>query len=90
MKFTKNLLSTPYCYLATFRLLSTKELVRGGPCADEVDLGLPGYTWVYQKVIYNIGTEILIFTSNLQNAAPRGRTEKLGRGPESSRRDASF
>ena len=30
--------------VAMFRLLSTKELLRGGPCADEVYLGIPGYT----------------------------------------------
>ena len=51
-----------YDLWAMFHLLSTKELVRGDPFADEVYLGTPGYTWVYQKVIYNIGTEILTFT----------------------------
>ena len=44
----------------------------------------------YRKVIYNIGTEILMLTSNLHNSTLRGRTEMLVYDPESSDRDLSF
>ena len=31
---------------------------------------------IFEKVIYDIGTEILMLTSNLHNSTLRGRTEK--------------
>ena len=44
----------------------------------------------YKKVIYNIGTKILMLTSNLHNSTLRGRTEMLVYDPESSDRVLSF
>ena len=43
-----------------------------------------------QKVIYNIGTEIIMLTSNLHNSTLRGRTEKSLMLDESSDRALSF
>ena len=44
----------------------------------------------YKKVIYNIGTEILMLTSNLHNSTLRGRTDKSLIPAETSHRALSF
>ena len=44
----------------------------------------------YKKIIYNIGTEILMLTLNLHNSTLRGRTEMLLYELESSDRALTF
>ena len=51
--------------------------------------GPPSWNPSWQKVIYNIGTELLMLTSNLHNSTLRDRTKMILCAPESSDRDLS-
>ena len=46
--------------------------------------------FIYKKVIYDVGTEILMPTSNLHNSTLRGPTEMILNADESSDRALSF
>ena len=67
-------------------------LGEGGVCLSTLGGGESWQTYIifiyfiiiiYKKVIYNIGTEILLLTSNLHNSTLRGRTETSLSGNES-------